>query len=174
MYSIKLTVFKARLCIHDLLSYKRKAHLILQTGHCLKIFNHPYNNALWRHILTGYDFYSSVNWNNVVTTFMQKFKNLLYLLMLDIIVLCLVDYNMQYGLSAKRKARNKKSIFACLSNNATPTVQHSRFLFHATKIIQYIGAHLHVGGWSFKKDRNHQRCIYRSMRLRGIIKQPSY
>ena len=65
-----------------------------------KNFQSPYNNALWRHILTGYDFYSSVNWNNLVTTFMQKFQNLLYPLMLDIIVFCLVDYNMQYGLSA--------------------------------------------------------------------------
>ena len=125
-------------------------------------------------MLTGYEFYSSVHWKNLVTTFMQKFQNLLYPIMLDIIVLCLVDYNMQDGLSDKRKARKKKSIFACLSNNATPTAQHSHFLFHATQCIQYFCAYLHGGGWSFKKERNHLRSIYRSMRFRGLIKQPSY
>ena len=107
MYSIKLTVFKARLCIHDLLSYKRKAHLILQTGDCLKIFNHRRDNALWRHVLTGYEFYSGGKWHNLVTTLMQKFENLLYQIMLDIIVFCLLDFNMQYGLSAKDKHERK-------------------------------------------------------------------
>ena len=33
---------------------------------------------------------------------MQKYQNLLYDNLLDIIVFYLVDYNMQYGLSAKR------------------------------------------------------------------------
>ena len=94
--------------------------------------------------------------------------------MLDIIVFCLVDYNMQYGLSAKRLARKKNSIFAWLSNNATPTAQHSGFLFHAKQIIQYFCAYLHAGGWSFKIERNHLRCIYRSMEFRGIIIHPSY
>ena len=125
-------------------------------------------------MLTWYEFYSSVHWKNLVTTFMQKFQNLLYPIMLDIIVLCLVDYNMQDGLSDKRKARKKKSIFACLSNNATPTAQHSGFLFHAKQIIQYFCAYLHAGGWSFKIERNHLRCIYRSMEFRGVIIHPSY
>ena len=102
MYSAKLTVFKTRLCIYYLFSCRRKAHLILQTGECLEIFNHPHDNALWRHVLTGYDLYSGGNWNNLVTTLMEKFQNLLYQIMLDIIMFCLVDYNMQYGLSAKR------------------------------------------------------------------------
>ena len=170
----KADCFQNKANIYDLLSHRQKAHLIPQRGDCLKIFNHPHNNALWRHILTGYDFYSSVNWNNLVTTFMQKFQNLLHPVMLDITVFYLVDYNMQYGLSAKKYARKKNSVFACLSNNATPTTQHSHFLFHARQIIQYFCAYLHAGGWFFKTERNHLRCIYRSMRFRGIIKQPSY
>ena len=98
----KADCFQKLLCIYNLFSYRQKAHSILQIGDCLKIFNYPHNNALWRHILTGYDFYSSVNWNNLVTMFKQKFPSLLYPLMLDIIVSWLVEYNMQYGLSAKR------------------------------------------------------------------------
>ena len=56
-------------------SYRQQAHLILQTGDCLKIFNHPRDNALWRHVLTGYEFYSGGNWHNLVTTLMQTFEN---------------------------------------------------------------------------------------------------
>ena len=103
----KADCFQNKDNIYDLLSHRRKDHLIPQTGDWLKIFNHPHNNALWRHILTGYDFYSSVNWNNLVTTFMQKFQNLLHPVMLDITVFYLVDYNMQYGLSAKNKHERK-------------------------------------------------------------------
>ena len=134
MNSAKPTVFKTRLCIYNLFSHRRQAHLCFKQETLQNFFYHPYNNALWRHILTVYDFYSSVNWNNLVTTLMQKFKKLFCPIMPDIIALCPVDYNLQYSLSAIRWARKKNSIFTCFSNYATPHAQHGRFLLMRDKL----------------------------------------
>ena len=101
---------------------------MLQTGDGIKVIYHPHDSALWRHILTLYDFYSSVNWNNLVTTFMQNFKKMFYAIMQDIIVLCPVDYNLQYSVSAKRLARKKTPYSLVFQIMQPPHAQHGRFL----------------------------------------------
>ena len=74
---------------------------MLQTEDGLQVFYQACNNALWRHILTVYDFYSSFVWNNLVTTFMQKFEKLFCSIMPDTTMFCHDDQNLQYSLSAK-------------------------------------------------------------------------
>ena len=81
------------------MSVRRPFHA--PTDRPFKNFHHAYNDLLWRHILPEYDFYSRVNWNDIVTTLMRQIKIYLFTAMQDMTAFYYYGCGLQYGLSAK-------------------------------------------------------------------------